>query len=449
MLAAPRSRPPRSVTPSRVAAASILRAIRDGHLLDQAFDAHTTSLDPRDRRWVRELCWGMLRRRGIIDAWLSARVTGGLDRLDPELVDLLRLGTCQLVFMDSVPAYAAIGQTVELVKSLVGVGAAGLANAVLRRIDRERASLQLTGGEGDPITRLATDHSHPRWLVARWVARLGHDATRELLEANNREAPLGIRPWGDGARTAALATALTGSGLDLAPAPFGLDGWDVRGAGRVTDLPGFTEGSFFIQDPAASLVVAYAAIAPDATVLDLCAAPGGKAIELARTARTVIAADRSLARLARVRENIARLRVSNMFPVVADATHPPFARADAVLVDAPCTGTGTFRRHPDARWRLKPSDMAVTGAMQREILDAVAPLVRPGGLLIYSTCSLELEENEERVAAFLGEHPEFVLAPPAGAVPVAVLSNGFLRVSPSLAGTDGAFAARLLRREVA
>jgi 16S rRNA (cytosine967-C5)-methyltransferase len=183
-----------------------------------------------------------------------------------------------------------------------------------------------------------------------------------------------------------------------------------------------------------------------ARVADVCAAPGGKALELARTAGTVFAGDSSRTRMARVRENVRRLDAQNVIPFVGDALQPAVHEMDAVLVDAPCTGTGTFRRHPDARWRLKASDFAVLPTLQRDILRASASAVRPGGLLIYSTCSLELEENDQQVATFLAEHPDWHLEPPpSGVVPESVLDEGFLRVLPQRHGTDGAFAARFRR----
>jgi 16S rRNA (cytosine967-C5)-methyltransferase len=181
-------------------------------------------------------------------------------------------------------------------------------------------------------------------------------------------------------------------------------------------------------------------------VADVCAAPGGKALELSRVASAVYAGDRSERRLRRLVANTTRVQAPNVFPLVADAAEPALAPVDAVLLDAPCTGTGTFRRHPDARWRLKISDVVVMAALQREILHSAASIVRPGGLLIYSTCSLEPEENDMQVDAFLATHPEFTLEPPpAGAVPDAALDEGRLRISPHRHGVDGAFAARLRR----
>jgi len=288
------------------------------------------------------------------------------------------------------------------------------------------------------------EHSHPRWLVARWVARWGADATRGLLEANNREAPLVVRPFG--VVREQLEAMLESAHVHVEDAPLVDDSLQLSRGASLTELGAFQQGLLFVQDPAATLVTRYAAFPAGARVADLCAAPGGKAVELSRTARVVAAADLSRARLTRLRETIVRLELTNVFPVVSDARAPAFAALDAVLVDAPCTGTGTFRRHPDARWRLKPNDLAVTAAAQRAIVRAAAEAVAPGGLLVYATCSLEPEENDAQVETFLAEHPDWSLEPPPdGAVPAGVLDAGRLRVLPHLHGTDGAFAARLRR----
>jgi 16S rRNA (cytosine967-C5)-methyltransferase len=203
---------------------------------------------------------------------------------------------------------------------------------------------------------------------------------------------------------------------------------------------------FFVQDPAATLVTMYAAIQTGSTVADLCAAPGGKALELSRTASRVVGSDKSFARLQRLLANQKRLESLNVYPFVGDARQPAIKPVDVVLIDVPCTGTGTFRRHPDARWRIKVSDFAVMSQLQRSILTAAAEAVKPGGLLIYSTCSLEPEENDSQIDWFLSENLNFVLeAPPDGAVHPDLLDNGKLRALPQRHGTDGAFAARLRR----
>ena len=437
-------RPVGGVTDARVAAAEICADVRAGELLDPAFDRRVAGLDARDRRWTRELVYGMLRRRGWLDAVLGDRVRGGYARLDPDLLDLLRLGASQLLFMGSVPAYAAIAQTVELAKRRHGIGASKLANAVLRRLDRERDHLE-PARPSDPLEALALEYSHPRWLIARWVDRWGIDDTRRLLAANNAEAPLIARPYN--AVREQLEAMLESAGVRVDDAPLVRDSIVLTNpVSSLTELGAFRKGLFHLQDPASTLVTQYAHVAEGSRVADLCAAPGGKAIELSRRAGVVYASDVSPVRIERVRENLRRLEVRNVEVEVADARTPAVRDMDAVLVDVPCTGTGTFRRHPDARWRLKPSDFAVLGALQRTILDAAATAVRPGGLLVYSTCSLEDEENDAQIDAFLRTHSEFTLEPPPeGTVPASVIDAGRLRVLPQEHGTDGAFAARLRR----
>jgi 16S rRNA (cytosine967-C5)-methyltransferase len=432
------------VTDARTAAAETCADLRAGELLDASFDRRTVRLDPRDRRWTRELVYGMLRRRSWLDAQLAERVSGGLARLDADVIDLLRLGAYQLLAMGSVPAYAAIGQTVELVKRRHGIGASKLANAVLRRLDRERESLTLHLPD-DVADALAVEYSHPRWIVQRWLARWGEEDTRRLLAANNSEAPLVARPYH--VVREQLETMFEAAGVETTDAPLVSDSLVLTGGvSSLTELGAFRKGLFHLQDPASTLVVRYASVPTGANVADVCAAPGGKSLELARTAGAVFSGDASRTRMARVQENIRRLDARNVFPYVADAMQPPLHDLDAVLVDAPCTGTGTFRRHPDARWRLRASDLAVMPTLQREILRASASAVKPGGLLIYSTCSLELEENDQQVATFLAEHPDWHLEPPpSGVVPESVLDDGLLRVLPQRHGTDGAFAARFRR----
>ena len=431
------------VTESRRVAADLCADLRQGELLDPAFDRRAPRLDARDRRWTQELVYGMLRRRSIIDAHLDARVRGGLARLDPDLIDLLRLGVDQLLYMGSVPPYAAIAQTVELAKQRHGMGASRLANAVLRRLERERDALALPHLL-DPVDALALRHSHPRWLVARWVARWGARETEHLLEANNTEPPTVLRPFGIVREQ--LEATLESAGVRIDDAPLVSDSIQLASSVSLVELGAFRKGLFFVQDPASTLVVRYANVPPGSVVADLCASPGGKALELSRDARQVFAVDRSEARMQRLLANLHRLEARSVIPVVGDARHPAVGSVDAVLVDAPCTGTGTFRRHPDARWRLKVSDLAVMAAMQRSILSAAAGAVRPGGLLIYSTCSLEPEENDAQIERFLAENAEWRLEPPAdGAVPASVLDAGRLRVLPHKHGVDGAFAARLRR----
>ncbi len=431
------------VTAARAVAAEICVDLRRGEFLDQSFERRIGPLDARDRRWTRELVYGMLRNRASIDTVLSDRVRGGLVRLDPDVIDLLRLGVYQLLNMGSVPAYAAIAQTVELSKRRHGIGASKLVNAVLRRTDREREQLT-TAIPSDTVDALALKYSHPRWLIARWIEAWGEQDTERLLTLNNADAPIAIRPYGIVREQ--LEAMMEAAGVHVADAPYARDSIAISGGTTFTELGAFKKGLFFVQDPAATLVTEYAAVPTGATVADLCAAPGGKALELSRTAGTVVASDKSFGRLQRLLANQRRLESVNLFPFVGDARNPAIRPVDAVLIDVPCTGTGTFRRHPDARWRIKVSDIAVMSALQKLILRAAAKTVKPDGLLIYSTCSLEPEENDAQVDSFLSDNLNWILEPPPeGSVPPELLDGGRLRVLPHRHGTDGAFAARLRR----
>lgn len=441
------------ITESRIAAAEILAALRGGTLLDAAFERTTTALDPRDRRWVQELTYGLLRTRGWMDAVLAPRITGGLARLDADLGDLLRLGAYQLLAMGSVPAYAAIAQTVELAKRRHGIGASKLVNAVLRRIDRERDQPAVAAADGaaaaldrahDQVERLAVRSSHPRWLLERWIAQFGRTATERLTAHNNTEAPIIVRPFG--MDVAGLREILAERDVTATAPHLLADGLQLPAGVALTQLGAFQRGQLFVQDDGSALVVQYAHVSPGSVVADLCAAPGGKTLALHRAGARVIASDRSATRLERLHANLARMQVTDVDVREMDATAPSLEPVDAILVDVPCTGTGTFRRHPDARWRLRVSDVALLPVLQRDILAAASSSVKPGGLLVYSTCSLEREENDDVVRDFLADDDAFVLEPPpAGTVPESVLDGGLLRVLPQDHGVDGAFAARLRR----
>ncbi|HEX6749786.1 MAG TPA: 16S rRNA (cytosine(967)-C(5))-methyltransferase RsmB [Longimicrobium sp.] len=432
------------VTASRQAALAVLQRVRGGDLADRALDYEAQRLDPRDRGWTQELVYGTLRLRGRIDHMLGALVRDGLGSLDPEVLDVLRLGAYQLLEMESVPPYAAVSQSVELARSAGAARVAGLVNGVLQNLQRRRDSIRFPDFARDPAAHLETWGSHPRWLVERWIARWGADGARALVEADNRRPELYLRPLGvsvDDARARLGEAEIASEPVEFAPD-------SVRILPPATAAEALAAVPAVVQDPAAALVVRYAAVPAGATVLDLAAAPGGKALGMAERAARVAAADLSPRRIARVAQNAARIGWGGRIgPVVADGRNPPFRAADAVLLDAPCTGTGTFRRHPDGRWRVTPDDLAALAALQRELLEAAAPLVKPGGVLVYSTCSLEREENEERVEAFLAEHPEFEPRPEPGAVPADVVdAAGRLCVLPQRHGVDGAFAARLGRR---
>jgi 16S rRNA (cytosine967-C5)-methyltransferase len=432
------------VTAPRRVAFHVLQRVRGGELADRAFDHEAARLEPRDRGFAQELVYGTFRLQGRVDHMLGALVRDGLGSLQPEVLDVLRLGAYQLLEMDSVPPYAAVSQSVELARYAGARRVAGLVNGVLQNLQRRRESLRFPAFADDPARHLETWGSHPRWLVERWIARWGAEGAKELVEADNRRPELYVRPLGV---SVAEARARLGE-AEIASEPVDFAPDSIRILPPATALEALAAVPAVVQDPAAALVVRYAAVPAGATVLDLAAAPGGKALGMAERAAHVAAADLSPRRIARVAENAARIGWGGRIgPVVADGRHPPFRAADAVLLDAPCTGTGTFRRHPDGRWRVTPGDLKALAELQGELLRAAAALVKPGGVLVYSTCSLEREENEERVEAFLAEHPGFEPRPEPGAVAAGVLdAAGRLCVLPQRHGVDGAFAARLGRR---
>ena len=434
-------------TPPRRAALEVMRDLRRGELLDRSFDRRTATLAARDRAFARELVYGTQRLRGRIDRLIGARARGGLGSLQPDVLDVLRLGVYQLLEMGSVPTYAGISQSVELVRVAGAPRAAGLVNGVLRALDRGRGEIEVGFADAaeDPIEYLASWGSHPRWLVTRWVERYGAaDATR-LVEANNLRPDLYVRAVGmstEEARARLREVEIEAETVGFSPRSLRLpEGADVGAALAAAPL--------VVQDPAAALVVDYAAVPEGSVVLDLCAAPGGKTVGVAERAGFVAAADLSLGRMGRVVENVERVGVAGRVGmVVADAMMPPFAAADMVFIDAPCTGTGTLRRHPDGRWRVTPAALDSLARLQAEILHAGAGLVRRGGLMVYATCSLEPEENEAQVEAFLERQPGFSREPHEGAVAPALLdAKGSLRVTPQRQGVDGAYAVRLRRHD--
>ncbi len=433
---------PSTPTVTRQAALEALARFREGELGDRALDLATEGMEPRDRAWTQELVYGTFRLRGRIDHALDGFARDGVESLDPDVLDVLRLGAYQLLEMGSVPPYAAVSQSVELVRMAGQPRAAGPVNGILQNMQR-RPNFRFPDFDADPAGSLETWGSHPRWLVERWIRRWGADAARALVEADNLRPELYIRPLGvsiEDARARLGEAEIASETVDFAPD-------SLRILPPATAAQALAAVPAVVQDPAAALVVRYADVPADAEVIDLCAAPGGKALGLAERAGRVAAADLSPRRLRRVRENAQRVGWGERIGgVVADGRHPPFRAVDAVLLDAPCTGTGTFRRHPDGRWRVSPEDVESLTRLQDELLDAAAALVRPGGVLVYSTCSLEPEENELRIERFLAGRPGWAMEPSTGAVDASLLDEaGRLCVLPQRQGVDGAFAARLRR----
>jgi len=307
-------------------------------------------MEERDRRLAHELAAGVLRRRGDLDTALAPYAEHGWESVKPKLRDILRLGAYQLLELDKVPAHAAVGTSTELAKKIVGERAAKFVNAMLRKLSSDGAPSGSAAG---------SRRSHPAWLVIRWDARFGVDGTKELLLWNDTPPPLVIQAARGSLEE--LETTLRADGIYVRRAPYGA-GLVVEGR-TPTAIPGFVEGTFVVQDPAQAIVARFVALPGGALIYDACAAPGGKTIAMGRTAKaqggTVIGADKNVARVRRLRQNLARAGSGREFVIAADAAFPPIRDADVVLLDAPCLGTGTFARHPDARWKVAPRALEV------------------------------------------------------------------------------------------
>ena len=412
--------------------------MRRGVPFDLALERGLRTLPEIDKKLAHELAAGVLRQEADLDRVLAPLIPRGLGTVDARIRDVLRLGAYQLRQLERVPPHAAVTTAVDLARETAGERVTGFVNAVLRRLPREGDPAVTTVRRPDP-ERLAAKWSHPEWLVARWLARFGHDDTERLLGWNNQHPPLVVQPARLGSDD--LQQRFQEAGVRFFPAPF--DAGLVVEESKPDRLPGYADGWFMFQDPSQALVARFAGVPEGAVVFDACAAPGGKTLGLAATAGLVVAADLARRRLPRLRENVARAGRHNIRVLLADAAHPPVRPVDFVLLDAPCLGTGTFARHPDARLRVKPEALERLAMEQAALLDALAARVRVGGVLCYATCSLEPEENGLQVAAFLARNPAFRRETAVGEFPLS--ADGDLEALPHRDGMDGAFAARLVR----
>ena len=406
-----------------------------------------TGLSDPDRALAHEIAAGVLRYRSLLDAALAPHLAAGTAGVRDDLLDILRLGAYQLRYLGRVPRHAAVDTAVTLGRRIGGARVGGFINAVLRKVP----PIEHPAAPGDPAAPveppiisaedLATRYSHPGWLVSRWCARFGPDETERLLQWNNTRPELVVHParWTSDALTAGLEQ----QGISSRAAPFGA-GLVVDGR-RPQELPGFALGSCFVQDPAQAIAVRFFDPPMGQSLYDACAAPGGKAIALSSRTRFLVAGDLRAARVRRLHENLERAGSAGAAVILADATRPPIRPVDAVLLDAPCLGTGTFARHPDARWRVTETALSNLAAQASQMLDALAEVVRPGGLLFFSTCSLEPEENEVQIEAFLSRNRRYRREASTG-VPAELLTPaGDLALFPQRHGTDGGYAARLQR----
>lgn len=409
--------------------------------------------DPREAGLLTELVQGVLRHRAPLDHAIAAAATRPVTEIDPEALTALRIGAYSLLYLDRVPDFAAVDTSVALVKETRAAKAAGFVNGVLRTVARRGAQLLPPAPWSGDVPGLALFRSHPLWWTQRIVDRYGWDRADALLAANNQPAATVLAGAGD---PAALAGALAAEGVDVTACRFVPSALRVvSGVPQRTEV--FKDGAFWIQDEASQLAVSLFGSTVGPRVLDACAAPGGKTLGLASRSQPgglVVAADRHSKRLLRLVQNVERIRAGAVVTLAADMSKPaPFSCAfDDVLVDAPCSGTGTLRRHPEIRWRLTPGDLGVTTDRQRRILGAAAAFVRPGGRLVYSVCSIEPEEGEQLIEEFLARDTGFTRADPRPALTEAarelVGDDLAVRTGPLDDGMDGFYAVLLTRAAV-
>jgi 16S rRNA (cytosine967-C5)-methyltransferase len=444
------------IAAAREAAFRVLRIIASGRVdLGEALSQARDPLeDPRDRALATDLAIGTLRWQGALDYQLQQRSHKPLAKLDAAVLDALRLGSYQLLHLERVPANAIVNDCVELVKGAGVRSAAGFVNAILRKLARDRGALSWPD-RGDTLTYLSVVHSHPRWLVQRWLDRFGADRTERWLRFNNTPPAMTLATNRLRGTRTELAARLQSDGVDTMPTPVAPHGLIVV-AGRALRSSAFRDGYCLVQDEASQIVPELLQAGPGHRVLDACASPGGKTIAAAAQCAgggLVIATDIRRKRVALLAATVARCAAVNVRIALVDPGGPfPFHHElfDRVLVDAPCSGLGTVRRDPDIRWRRDPAEFGPFARVQLDLLHRVGPLVASGGSIVYSTCSSEPEENEEVVAAFLENAAEFHAVPidtldvPA---PIAQLrtADGSLRTSPEF-GLEAFFAAVLQKR---
>jgi 16S rRNA (cytosine967-C5)-methyltransferase len=450
------------IAPARIAAYDILNAVSAGRAdLPSAIAYSRASLsDDRDRALAAEIATGVQRWRAALDHMIVQFSKRDITRLDPEIVEILRLSAYQLLHLTRVPAAAVVDDAVDLARRAGKRSAAGFVNAVLRAISRGRKALPLpprpkdTGDRPAALDYLSIALSHPPWLTARWYDRLGFDAAEAWMRFNNTAAPLTLRANRVRMSRDELAERLRDRGVTATPGPFAPDALIVEDGYPLRD-PGMASGWFVVQDEASQLVALLAGAEPGAMVLDTCASPGGKTTAIAHAVGAggrVIACDVRDRRIALLRRTVEATGAANVLLVQADLLTPlPFNRAfDGVIVDAPCSGLGTLRRDPDIRWRRRERDLTTLAAAQLTMLGHAAEVVAEGGRLVYATCSSEPEENEDLVAAFLAAAPEFTPMPAAAAHPAlppeTVDDRGHLRTSPDRHGLEAFFGAVFIRQ---
>jgi 16S rRNA (cytosine967-C5)-methyltransferase len=421
-------------------------------LLDDALTKY--SLSHRDRALLTEVVYGVLRWRGKIDFLLVPHLRRGLHNIDPLIRNLLRVAVYQLEFLDKIPDYAAVNGAVEIAKQRSGIKTSGLVNAVLRNVLRAPKRRD-QGGPAANVAQLAAELSHPEWLIEKWAESFGLQDAKDLLRANNERPPLILRVNSLRIDREKFLRRLESAGISAAPSRWSSDGVRIGSGPTVENLPGFEEGLFQVQGESSQLIAYLLAPAPGERVLDCCAAPGGKTTHMAELMSDkgeIVAVDISKRGVQRISANCSRLGLRSVRAVEADLREQlgdelsrPY---DRVLLDAPCSGLGTLRGHPEIKWHRNESDIRRLASLQKHLIGRAADYVKPGGAMVYSTCTVTAEENERMIEGFLTRRKDFSLENAADYLSgesANLVRGSYLLTLPHRHDTDGFFAARLRR----
>ena len=437
---------------ARATALRVLVSCRNnGAWADAALKAQISrdGLSGPDAALCSRIVYGVMQNRMLLDFYIGAYCTQKPDHLQPPLLEILRIGAYQIIYLDKIPDSAAVNTSVELAKLAKRGQASGLVHAVLRKLSQNKKALPPVP-ERDDVQRLSIQYSHPKWFVKRLVSLLGREEAERFLACDNQIAPITVQVNPLKTTLEALTEELQQAGISAQPHSWVPDCLELSGTGDLAALPSFREGKFLVQDPAARLVSLIAGIRPGQKVLDVCAAPGGKSLSAAFAMAgngSIVACDLHENKLKRIQESADRLGVNIITTQAADGRvfRPEWeASFDTVLVDAPCSGLGIIRKKPDTRYK-KADDLFTLPVVQAAILDNAARYVRPGGTLVYSTCTILPEENEQVTEAFLAEHADFGLEPFELPLPVGK-SDGSLTLWPQRHDTDGFYICRMTRR---
>ncbi|MEW6701710.1 MAG: 16S rRNA (cytosine(967)-C(5))-methyltransferase RsmB [Bacteroidota bacterium] len=434
-------------------AVKILNRIdRTDAYLDKLLDIElkNSNLTGPDKSLLFEIVHGVTRWLGRIDWILNGFYKGQFSKCIPNVKNAMRVALYQILFLDKVPDYAAVNEAVEFVKRLQGQKPADLTNAVLRNIIRSKDSIRYPEPAEDIVAYLSAYYSHPSWLVKRWVNRYGKEETEKLLVANNSKPSLVIRVNGLVSSVDEMKSLLNSVALKFSGGKYLPEFLRMNVLSNITDWEYFHKGYFSVQDESTGLPIKLLDVRPELRILDLCAAPGGKTAFIADVMQNkgeIVALDRFESRLKILQKNLNRLKVTNVttLPVDANEFEDPNG-FDRVLVDAPCSGLGTLTKKPDLKWKRDLGDLRNIVNIQYELLKKGASLLKTGGVVVYSTCSIEPDENFEIIKKFLSEHANFKLIN-AGEIFSAELidENGCVQTLPHLHGIDGSFAAKLER----